>query len=189
MANRGSFLIKPESQALVEHYKKILPVVSNCCDALSIKRFSQDCKKQLLLLLKDAKSTELVEFVARFGNYSDHEDHASMRKAVSRLLKKDGIRLPRGKRTKPGLAKLVGDLTPLLLFLGLPGASSERSRLVQALRLIAEEFGIEGDPRDELRRLNEVENKIQRNTERILNEVFSRAFAQAFAQGNEHKNK
>ena len=51
---------------------------------------------------------------------------------------------------------MVADLVPVLLFLGLPMASSERSKIVRVLRIIAEHFGIDGDPRDALRALRKV---------------------------------
>lgn len=79
--------------------------------------------------------------------------------------------MPRGKRTAPGLLELVARLTPLLLHFGLPFAKSERSRLVNALRMIAAEVGVSGDPRDELRRLDRLKKIQERRAREAIYEA------------------
>lgn len=145
--------MSPLSAELFSHYRDRQSKYTELADKLSIPRLSRQGSIELCALLGSSDATELVEAVARLHNYGDTRDHADMRKAVSRLLKKRGIRLSRGKRTRPELERLVDDMVPLLLYLGVRLASSERSHLVRVLRLLADEFGVRGDPRDELRRV------------------------------------
>jgi len=55
---------------------------------------------------------------------------------------------------------MVADLTPVLLYFGVPLKSSEGSDLLIALELIAKEVSVEGDPRNEIRRLSKINRKI-----------------------------
>lgn len=61
---------------------------------------------------------------------------------------------------------MVEDVTPLLLYFGVPMATGEGSKLVSLLRGIASEFSVRGDPRDELRRLKRLMTK-QENATKI----------------------
>lgn len=108
--------------------------------------------------LVGAEITGLIEAVVRLENFRDTLAIAKTRAAVSALLKNDGKTLPRGKRTAPGLKEMVRAVTPLLFYAGLSLASSERSKLIRALRTIADELDLKGDPRDEIRRLIRVGN-------------------------------
>jgi len=106
-----------------------------------------------------------------------------MRRAVSELLLVKGIRLPPGKRRDPRLEKLVEDLTPVLLYFGVPLASGEYSKLVTVLRRLCEEFDLPGDPRDALRR----EIKQQREMERRAYIAVMQAAADGWAGGIKSK--
>lgn len=170
----GVSALEPQSEELMAHYRAHVSQYGDIADALHIPKFSDLCRNELTGLLGDKGAVALVEAVARLGNYADRKDHATMRKAVSRLLCKDGIKLPRGKRTEPGMLKLVADLTPVFLHYGLPCASSERSRLVRALRMIAEEIEIKGDPRDEIRRLVKKKTNYDRMIKRVIYEAVAK---------------
>jgi hypothetical protein len=132
-------------------------------------------------LVGSKSAVQLLEAASAIGRFGDHADHADMRRSVSRRLKQDGLRLPRGKRTKPGLEELVDALVPLLLYCNIPLASGERSRLVSALRLIANELNVPGDPRDELRRKIRIEREISSQQLELAKQMFARAFAMAFS--------
>ena len=166
--------LEPESKEMMAHYRAHVSQYGDIADALHVPKFSDQCRNDLTMMLSDKGAVALVEAVARLRNYADHNDHASMRKAVSLLLRKDGIKLPRGKRTQPGMLVLVADLAPIFLHYGLPCASSERSRLVRALRMVAEEIEIEGDPRDELRRLVKKKRDHYRMTKRVIYEAVAK---------------
>lgn len=141
--------------------------------------FSADLREKLRGFLRSGDLVNLVEAAAIIGNFHDKDCEARMlikigyehevirlaladdswrdlgerRKAVSKLLRQKGVRLPRGKRTDPRLVKLVETLTPVLLYAGMRLSSGSASRLVNVLTMIADETGVRGDPRDELRRL------------------------------------
>jgi hypothetical protein len=149
--------MKPESEALMVHYRAQTSAFIAIADALSIPCFSTCVRRELNAILALSGAVELIEAVTRIGDYSNEHEYSKLRKSVSLLLKADGIRLPKGKRTQPGILNFVADIAPILLYLGLPPASSERSKLVIALRIIAGHVGLSGDPRDELRRLNKIE--------------------------------
>ena len=169
--------LEPESEKMMAHYRAHVTEYGVIADGLHVPKFSNMCKDDLFALLCDNGAVALIEAVARLKKYADHKDHASMRKAVSRLLRKDGIKLPRGKRTQPGMLKLVADLTPIFLHYGLPCASSERSRLVRALRIVAEEIEIEGDPRDELRRLSKINQRAAKCAKEVVYSAAARGLS------------
>lgn len=150
------FELMPASSVLIAHYQDNMSYHSQLAEKLSIAKFGIQSRNDLKALLKKDDAINLVESVVRIQNYSDLKDLDEMRKAVSKLLKNDGVSLPRGKRTKVGMLEMMAGVAPILLYIGLPCAFSERSKLVLALRIIAEDLGLEGDPRDELRRLKKV---------------------------------
>lgn len=165
----------PESLEIVAHHRKNATEYSRIADGLSIPHFSCEFRENLCKLLGGGDNVSLFEAVSRIGNYGDSEDFAALRKAVSRLLRERGVRLPRGKRPKPGLQELVKGLTPLLLHMGLPLASSERSRLVVVLRGVAEDMEVQGDPRDTLRSLIKIERETHAASQKALQEMFLNA--------------
>lgn len=136
-----------------------------------VSLFSDICRKDLLKILGTAADVELVESVAVVGDYADASGHASMRRAVKDGLKKIGYSYPRGKRTRPELEALVEDLTPVLLFLNVPLASSELSKLVRCLRIVASELGVKGDPRDTLRSKIKAERISRENSAKLARSI------------------
>lgn len=164
--------LEPVSLEMAAHYRKNAADFLEIADALSIPRFSSDVRNELSVLLGGGDNVKLFEAVSRIGDYGNKADHADMRKGVSQLLKKRGVRLSRGKRTNPALEKLVEQLVPLLLHMGLPLASSERSRLVVVLRMVADTFNVFGDPRDKLRTWTKTERRLEKQSR----EAFLKAF-------------
>jgi len=147
------FELEPESPELMAHYRANIEQHGRIADGCGIPRFSKDLRRDLCAFLPDVESVQLVEAVTRIGDFGNSADIAHMRKAVSRLLKKRKVKMPRGKRTAPGLKEFVARVAPVLLYFGLPLATGGRSKLVRALQMIATELDLPGDPRDELRRL------------------------------------
>lgn len=160
---------------MVAHYRGAATQYAEIADALSIPRFESSFMDELAGLLGGRQNAQLFEAVARISNYGDIADHTDMRKAVSKLLRKQGVNLPRGKRTNPALEKLVESLAPLLIYMGPPPASSERSKLVVVLRQVAETFNVRGDPRDTLRTQIKIDRANSKRTHEVLAAIFSRA--------------
>jgi hypothetical protein len=180
-AKRPPFLIAPASEETMAHYRNSFALMHQCASELGFAEFSPNTRASLRQLIDNQDSLLLLEVIARCGEYGNHNEHESMRKRVSQLLQKRGVRLSKGKRTKPGLERLVKDLAPLLLRLGLPGASGKDSKLVNALRLIAKETGVEGDPRDELRRINEIEVQFRLTSRKAAREITLKALREVFS--------
>lgn len=140
------------SPVLLGYYQENREEFTRIANAACVATFSRTTKNELVAIGLDANAIDLVEAVTRIQNLAGAKDHADVQKAVSKLLKKAGTPAPRGKRTAPTLVNLVEETTPLLLHFGFPLASSERSKIVRALRCIADQYGVQGDPRDELRK-------------------------------------
>ena len=169
--------LSPACAEIVRHYRKNAFRYAQIADAMSIPRFPRDLLDHLSVVLGNLAHAELVESVTRLHNYGNAADFADLRSATSKLLFTRGVKLPRGKRTKPALEALVGDLTPLLLHLGLPLASSERSRMIVVLRMIAEHTEVAGDPRDEVRRLVKIARKSAHNARDVVLTAMARGLA------------
>lgn len=168
--------LEPTSLEMVAHYRKNAAEYSEAADDLSIPRFSSDFMSDFHAWLGGSDNVKLLEAVARLGNYGDAADHADIRKGVSKLLKKRGVSLRRGKRTRPELEELVENLTPLLLYMGLPLASSDRSRLVVVLRALADTFNVPGDPRDKLRTWIKTERRLKKQSRETIQKMIREAF-------------
>ena len=168
--------LKPASLEAVELYRVNLSECSMAANALSIQRFSPELMNKLSTFLGNTDNAKLIEVAARVGNYCDETAHADMSKAVKKLLNNKGVKLPRGKRTNPALEELVNDLTPLLLFFGVPLASGESSRLVLCLRCIGDELGMRGDPRDTLRRKIKIQRELEQGAYSLIMQAASDAW-------------
>lgn len=145
-------------------------------DRLSVPRLSRILLKDLEKMLGSREGAKMVAFAVRFHQLHDEREHVEMRSTVLRLLKKDGVRLTRGKRTHPRLQELVEMIAPLLVYYGLPLSVAERSRLVRALQWIAIECDIPGDPRDELKRLRRIDRENRARFGRMVTDDLVKAF-------------
>jgi len=162
--------LKPVCAEVLDAYKKWTPTKSDF-------RFSGLYCEDLHRLLGSAEAVSLVEAAVTIGNCGDIEDLAEMRKAVSKILRQRGVRLPRGKRRDPRLGKIVDTLVPLLLSFELPLASSENSKIVKALRVVASALNVPGDPRDVLRREIRIAREASLRTRSILFEAFAKGLS------------
>jgi hypothetical protein len=151
--------LKPDNAEQIAFYREHIAEFGRLADEL-YPRSSEFSIHELSAILKNNEAAEIIRAVVRMGNYTDHNALILFNMEVSKLLRVNhGIRLPRGKRPRPGMVKLVSQITPILLFYGLPCRTSESSRLVLALQCIASEINLEGDPRDELRRLKKIQTR------------------------------
>lgn len=81
-------------------------------------------------------------------------DFNGLKAQVSRLARRTGTKLHGiGKKPRAELKALVAETTPVFLRLGHSLACGSNSKLVEALREVAQQLGVDGDPRGELRRL------------------------------------
>lgn len=147
-------MIEPENPEMVAWFRRRIDKIGGIADECHVPRFSNGLRSELFGLLKSREAVQVIEVATRLGDFGNFPEQAAMRKAHSRELKRRGVKAQRGKRTAFGLLELVEMLSPLFLYFGLPLRTSERSRLVEGLRMIAAEMGVKGDPRDELRRLS-----------------------------------
>ena len=159
--------LNPASDALMTHYRLNQNEHDWIAGVLAIARFSPSTMGELKRMIGENEAI-LVESISRVGNFADVKDLADLKQAVSSLLLERGTRLRPGKRPNMGLEKLVSSLAPVFIYFGMPSASSERSRLVTALRLVADEMNISGDPRDEVRRLLKLKSKYAKFAEVVV---------------------
>lgn len=144
-------------------------------DEIGSPSFSKTLRADLFKILGDTESVRVVEALTRLGEFGDVERYRSQRANVRAILNRKGIRLPKGKRPlHPGLDPLVSRLAPVLLALGVPRATGEYSLLVEALRAIAGEIGVTGDPRDMLRRAGRLGRQLEEHACRELLDAFAR---------------
>lgn len=116
-------------------------------------RFAEPARRDLVRLLGNAQQVELIEAMCEIRQFTDRSHHLDSRRAVLRLLRRDGISLGRGKQADPAMRAFVESVAPMLVAFGCPLRSGEDSRLVRLLRLVAWScLGMSGDPRDEVRR-------------------------------------
>jgi hypothetical protein len=169
--------IRPASAEVVDFYLSRMEECGQIADACQVPQFSKGLRQGLSALSLGDDAIRLIESVTRIQNFGDTDEVAASRKAVSRILKARGVRLPKGKRTSPGLKEMVDMLVPLFLYFGLPLASSERSDIVEALRMIAGEIGVPGDPRDRVRRLIRIGRRQQEDTRKLVLKAFVRGWA------------
>jgi hypothetical protein len=148
------------------------------CAEFKADAFSVLCRKDLLRLVGSPVTVKMLEVQCVVGNYSDKEDHADLTRAVARLLRDEGVKLPRGKRTRhPELVRMTEALSETLVDYGMPFATGERARMVTVLRRIAVELSLEGDPRDVLKQ----QARTDRKTKRLANEAIIRAVLRGLA--------
>ena len=135
-----------------------------CAHHLRLFPLSDFFRAEMGVLLGCPVAVEVVASIVRVRNFSAEYDLREHRRGVDEILAKDyGVKAQRGKRPGAGLSELVKEITPVLVYYGLPPTVNERSKLVRALRLMADEVGVIGDPRNELRRLKLMEDRARRN--------------------------
>lgn len=170
--------LKPCDSDTLAFYRARVAEYIEIADALGVPAFSKTLRADLLKILGDVESVRLVEALTRSGEFGDAERYRSLNASVKVILNRKGIRLPKGKRpAHPGLEPMVRRLAPVLLALGVPRATGEYSQLVGALRSIADEIGITGDPRDLLRRAVQLGRQHEQQGYRALLEAAARGIA------------
>ena len=69
--------LEPASKELMTYCRDHLAEIDAVADACRIPTFGQLYRDDLARLLPDKKAIELIEAVARMGNYGDFADHES----------------------------------------------------------------------------------------------------------------
>ncbi len=144
---------------------------------LRLRPVSDHFKLELNALLGCWDAVEVIASVVRDQKFLNAYDLREQRRRIDEILAKDyGTRTKRGKRPSAQLSELVETITPMLIYYGVPATKNERSKLVRALRLIASENGVIGDPRNELRRLKRMDDLLRASA----NEALLRAFSEGW---------
>ena len=139
-------------------YRERQPQLTRIANELQVQALGPEVRKELAALV-GTENVPLLETIARIGCYGDTYEMERARKALAKEINKHGHLPKRGKRTALGLMEMVEDLTPVLLYFGVPPSLGESSPLVTALRYIGEGMGVPGDPRNELRKLERMDAK------------------------------
>ncbi len=153
--------LDPEFDSVISFYCERQQHFAELADQLGVPTLGPEVRNELAALV-GTENVPLLETIARIGCYGDTVEMERARKALAKEMKKHGHFPKRGKRTAPGLMEMVEDLTPVLLYFGVPPSLSESSPLVTALRYIGEGMGVPGDPRKELRKLERLDAKISK---------------------------
>jgi len=132
--------------------------------------FSSLCRKDLLKLVGSHARVELIEAACTIGNYHDRDDMRAFARATGQLLRKRGVRMPRGKRACPGLVKMVADVSGLLVGFGMPLRTGGAAKMVLILSRIAAELDMP-DPRHQLRCIARKEADQRRRAEASVRSV------------------
>lgn len=182
----GVFMLelRPASDEVMAHCWGNLSNFQRIATVLKLPNFSEETLTELASILENREAAQLVLVCVRVGEYGDQHRHWAERRAVTELLLRDGIHLPKGKRTRPGFSEFVELAAPMLIYFGLQPSASERSKLVRALRVIADGLGIPCDPREEIRRLKRRDKADRAAQETLARQLVADAFRKAFSQEN-----
>jgi hypothetical protein len=155
-----------------------IALLRQAIDDFGLNLFSALCRKDLRRLLGSETIVDMLEAQWVIGNFGDAADYKNLSVAVARLLKARGVRKPRGKRTaRPELVAMTEGVAQVFMIHGIPVTTGDNARIVLALRRIAAELGIAGDPRDVLRSMARLERRLESATYRAVMEAFVRGLA------------
>ena len=124
--------------------------------------FSALRRKALRKYLPCNEAVFMIEACCALSDYDNKAEHAASARRVRELMKCNGVKIPRGKRSPAHLIALVEEVVPIAIWYGVPLKSGEGSRLVSILREVAQELGFEPDPRWQLRSLLQSERQERR---------------------------
>lgn len=162
------FELRPASAEEMAHAWGNLAKLQRVSDALKLPKFSEETLAELASILNDREAARLCLVWARVGNYGDKHGYGFERLRVTELFIRDGIHFPKGKRPRPGSSEFIEMAAPMLIYFGLKPSASERSKLVRALRVIADGLGIPGDPREAIKRLKRQERQQAKATQEAV---------------------
>jgi len=140
-----------------------------------LSTFTNQVRAELAKLLRNLEAVELIEAACAIGDFTNREDHMDMHRAVLKLLRKRGVSLGRGKKASPVMVAFVETVVPIAIAFGVPLRSGENSRMNRVLSVVLHAgLGMEGDPRDELRRQIRWKRTADANAKRAILEAVAR---------------
>lgn len=143
--------------------------------------FPDLCRRELLEELGlDAPRVRFLEAECAIGNFADAADHSQMRAAVSRRLRREGYRLPRGKRSPAHRQAFAKRMAAMLELLGVPFGCNDHSHMTEILCCIwSLGLAVErGDLRSDLRAIKRERMQIEAAQRKAM-----ASFYAAFAAG------
>lgn len=162
-AREGAWLKDKEFAA-----KRIALLRHWIADSGQPKLFSPSCRAELSRLKLTRDDIALIEATCEIGEFQDSVQHRCMQTRVSALLRQRGIRLPKGKRTRPDIEAFVKEVCGTLRDIGVHIRTGEDSRAVVILRRIAEDLELPCDPRVVLRRLRRLDRESSERTKALV---------------------
>ncbi len=170
-------VFSPASEAEIAYHRQNLTEYEQDSDVLRHPKFSPETLAELACILDNKEAARLVLTCVRLGDYGNSSEYWVRRYEVGKLLRLRGIPRRKGKRPKPGFSEFVEATAPMLIYFGLRPSTSERARLVRALRVIGDGLGISGDPREELRRQARIDRRNAEAARKVIDSIFAEALA------------
>ncbi|MEJ7931765.1 hypothetical protein WG922_17460 [Ramlibacter sp. AN1015] len=140
---------------------EVLWILEDWVRTQGLHLFTVACRRELAALIGDARAVSLIEADCTISDYGDAAEHKRHRARVLKRLQDSGTKLPPGKKPRPEMKAMVGSVVGIMVAFGMQVGSGENSKMVQALRAIASELDMRGDPRDELRRIIKLTKSLQ----------------------------
>lgn len=163
-ANRSGTIWWPEpySPEVMAHIRQFSERPSTRAHLSECPLFGQAMRADLVRMLGgDQDAVHLIEAHCLLGAYGDATYCRKIDRDVWKLLNRQGIKRPRGKRARPELVEMVGDLVGLLQALGVPLTRNKggpmTATILKVLEAVHAELQMDGDPRNEYRRLLRLE--------------------------------
>lgn len=170
----------PDSPAQMDQLRQFSELPTTCDYLRASPLFGPVMRADLVQMLGgNHDAAWLIEVQCWIGSYHDASACRQLDRDVWRRLARDGVRRPRGKRTRPELVDMVRDLVGLLQALGVPlkrekGAPMSAT-ILKVLEVVHAELQMDGDPRNEYRRLLRLERE-RAEAKKLAAEIYRDAF-------------
>ncbi len=170
---RAVSIFDPASEKMMDFYRQSATEFNRLADFFNVPIFPDPALDELACLLQSSHHALLVEAVVRLESYDSEASFSAAKKQTIKMLAAEGVRFKPGKRPNEKMVHTVNLLTPVFLYFGLKFSISERSKLVQALRIVTAEIKLKGDPREELRRRSNIEKIATQNLRANLSGIWA----------------
>lgn len=139
-------------------------------------------RRALMRLGMSPDAVDVLDACLQLSDFLDSREYAGKRQAVRDILAERVSALPR-VRTPAHHAAFVESMGNMLQHLGIPHATAERSRYVQALRELAHAARLEFDPHVVVRRKHKRQVEARRQAELAARELVRRALLRGLGGG------